>query len=130
MKRLVLNGNEIPSRALRLIWKLRLLIYFSGFSVLALAGSSQAGESGYVGDHACTRCHSAISDSYSRTPMAHASGLAAENLVSAEFTHAKSGVHYRVYSEDGTVWLSFERPGDPVATGKRQLLYSIGTGRR
>ena len=36
----------------------------------------------------------------------------------AEFTHKESGVHYRIYAEDGKgggerAWLSFDRPGDP-----------------
>lgn len=87
-------------------------------------------ESGYVGNVACARCHASIYESYSRTPMAHASGPALENLISGDFVHSTSGVHYRVYSEGGEVWLSFERSGDPAATGKRQLLYSIGSGRR
>jgi hypothetical protein len=39
-------------------------------------------------------------------------------------------VNYRIYSEDGKVWLSFERPGDPSVSGTRQLLYYIGQGRR
>ena len=37
---------------------------------------------------------------------------------------------YRVYSDSGKVWLSFERPGDPLVEGKRELLYYIGQGRR
>jgi Cytochrome c554 and c-prime len=62
--------------------------------------------------------------------MARASGPAIENVVPADFFHASSGVHYRVYSEAGHVWLSFERPGDPAVRGKRELLYYIGSGRR
>jgi len=62
--------------------------------------------------------------------MAHASGPAAENLISADFVHTKSAVHYRIYTEGSAVWLTFERRGDPAASGKRQLLYSIGSGRR
>jgi hypothetical protein len=62
--------------------------------------------------------------------MARASGPAIENVVSADFFHPSSGVHYRVYSEAGHVWLSFERPGDPAVRGKRELLYYIGSGRR
>jgi hypothetical protein len=85
---------------------------------------------GYVGNKACARCHASIYESYARTPMAHASGPATENFVPAEFVHPKSGVHYRIYSEGGAVWLSFERPEDPAATSKHQLLYSIGSGRR
>lgn len=62
--------------------------------------------------------------------MAHASGPAIENLKPADFVHAKSGVHYRIYIEGGAAWLSFERPGDPNVDGKRQLLYFVGSGRR
>ena len=62
--------------------------------------------------------------------MAHASGPAADNFIPSDFLHKKSGVHYRVYKEDGKVWLSFERPNDPEARGKRQLLYYVGSGRR
>jgi tetratricopeptide (TPR) repeat protein len=62
--------------------------------------------------------------------MAHASGPATENLKPADFVHARSGVHYRIYGEDNTAWLSFERPGDPAVRGKRRLLYYIGSGRR
>lgn len=62
--------------------------------------------------------------------MARASGPAIENVKPADFVHAKSGVHYHIYSEDNRVWLSFERPGDPAVSGKRELLYYIGSGHR
>ena len=39
-------------------------------------------------------------------------------------------MNYRIYSEAGKVWLSFDRPGDPAVHGKRELLYYIGQGRR
>ncbi|MHB8217494.1 MAG: tetratricopeptide repeat protein [Candidatus Sulfotelmatobacter sp.] len=84
----------------------------------------------YVGNEACAGCHASIYNSYRQTPMAHASGPATEDLQPTSFVHAKSGVHYRIYSEDGKVWLSFERSGDPAVSGKRQLLYFIGSGHR
>jgi Tfp pilus assembly protein PilF len=62
--------------------------------------------------------------------MANASGLAIDSLIPADFVHQKSGVHYRIYADDGKVWLSFERPNDAEVRGKRQLLYYIGSGRR
>jgi predicted CXXCH cytochrome family protein len=86
--------------------------------------------SGYIGDEACARCHSSIVASYKRTAMAHASGPAEENFISGDFTHEKSGVHYRIYNENGRVWLSFERRGTASVSGKRQLLFYIGSGRR
>jgi predicted CXXCH cytochrome family protein len=62
--------------------------------------------------------------------MARASGPALDNLIPADFTHQKSGVHFRIFSEDGKAWLSFDRPKDPEVQGRRQLLYYIGSGRR
>ncbi|MGB7731713.1 MAG: tetratricopeptide repeat protein, partial [Candidatus Acidiferrum sp.] len=68
--------------------------------------------------------------SYMRSAMAHASGPAEENLIAGEFTHKQSGVYYVIFSDGGKVWLSFDRPDDPLVKGKRELLYYIGEGRR
>jgi tetratricopeptide (TPR) repeat protein len=62
--------------------------------------------------------------------MAQASGPAMDNLIPADFVHKKSGVHYRIYADDGKAWLSFERPNDAAVRSKRELLYYIGSGRR
>jgi tetratricopeptide (TPR) repeat protein len=65
--------------------------------------------------------------------MANASGRAADNFIPADFTHATSGVHYRISKQDGRVWLNFDRPGDPAVGGlhgQRELLYYIGSGYR
>src|SRR6266550_1838512 len=86
--------------------------------------------SGYVGNEACARCHSSIAESYKRTAMARASGPAKADLISGDFTHEKSAVHYRIYNENGRVWLNFERRGAASVSGKRQLLFYIGSGRR
>ena len=84
----------------------------------------------YVGNQACAKCHSAIYESYTQTPMAHASGIATDNLILADFTHPESGVHYRIYPDAGKIWLSFDRKGENPLHGKRELLYYIGSGRR
>jgi Tfp pilus assembly protein PilF len=62
--------------------------------------------------------------------MARASGPAEESFISGDFTHEKSAVHYRIYNENGRVWLSFERRGAATVSGKRQLLFYIGSGHR
>ncbi len=93
-------------------------------------GTSSDRRNGYVGNEACASCHRSISQSYARTNMAHASGRAIDNFIPADFTHAASGVHYRIYEEDHRVWLSFDRPGDSLVRGKRELLYYIGSGHR
>ncbi len=85
---------------------------------------------GHVGNEACAQCHASKFESYQHTAMARASGPAAENLIAGDFSDAKSGVNYRIYTEGGKVWLSFDRPGDPSVRGKRELLYYIGQGRR
>jgi Tfp pilus assembly protein PilF len=99
-------------------------------SQLPSPSSGFAGRNGYIGNEACARCHAAIYESYQRTAMAHASGPALDSFVPADFTHKESGVHYRIYSESGHAWLSFDRPGDPEVQGKRELLYFIGSGKR
>jgi predicted CXXCH cytochrome family protein len=110
-------------------------IYLVALGTLAFAAQTPtspaaASTKQYVGNEACARCHASIADSYSRTHMAHASGRAAENFIPADFTHAKSGVHYRIFEQGGHVWLSFDRPGDPTVRGQRELLYYIGSSNR
>jgi predicted CXXCH cytochrome family protein len=82
------------------------------------------------GNEACQKCHSAIADSYSQTAMARASGPATDELVPADFTHAASGVHYRVYTENNAAMLAFDRPDDPTMRGTRRLQYFVGSGHR
>ncbi len=53
-----------------------------------------------------------------------------ENLIPTDFWHRESGVHYRVYADDGRAWLSFDRKSEPSLQGKHELLYYIGSGRR
>ena len=82
------------------------------------------------GNEACAKCHRAIFESYSATPMAHASGPATQDFLPGDFLHAASGVHYRVFLENGDAWLSFDRDGDPPLHGKRKLEFFIGSGLR
>lgn len=84
----------------------------------------------HVGNEACAKCHAKIYESYMRTAMAHSSGPADENPLLGEFTHKPSGVHFAVVRDAGKIWLSFDRPGDPLVHGKREFLYYIGEGRR
>jgi predicted CXXCH cytochrome family protein len=82
------------------------------------------------GIDACAKCHSALAASYSQTAMSGASGQAIDQLTPADFTHAASGVHYRVYAENNAAMLSFDRPDDPTMHGTRRLQYFIGSGHR
>ena len=82
---------------------------------------------------ACASCHRAIYDRYQRTPMANGSGRAIDGLTSADFTHAASGIHYRIYEDAGRVYMSYDRdraaPGG-VLSGRQQLLYFLGSDKR
>ncbi len=106
------------------------------------------------GSEACAGCHSEIYKSYSKTVMSNASGMAADGLITGEFVHRPSGVHYRVFERDGpsraapgpsgslpgqarthtkenptpTAGMSYERAGESGFRGERELLYFIGSG--
>jgi len=82
------------------------------------------------GNEDCASCHSEIYKSYGNTAMAKASGLAADGVVSGGFDDKDSGVRYRVYEQDGRVWMSYEREGKGGTRGQRELLYFIGSGEK
>jgi predicted CXXCH cytochrome family protein len=116
-----------------------LLFVATALSVAAFAQQSapstaakqpQPASKKYPGIEACAKCHVEIYNSYSSTAMAQASGPAMQGLLTGDFVHAPSRVHYRVYAEDGKAWMSFDRPGDNQIQGKKELLYFIGTGHR
>ncbi len=81
----------------------------------------------------CAPCHSEIYERYRKTPMANASGPAANGFIAGDFVHAASGVHYRVSEEAGHVILSYERENsspDKTLKGQQDLRYFIGSGKR
>jgi len=126
----ILKAGDIAlSRRLRPSCRLRFTLVLLAFAISGIHAAASPDPS-YIGNQACARCHAAIFESYRQTAMARASGPATENLIAGEFVHKKSGVVYRIYQENGKVWLSFERPGDPLVRGKRELQYYIGQGRR
>ena len=80
---------------------------------------------------ACAPCHRELYERYRKTPMANASGPAIDGAIPADFRHAASGVHYRLFTEGRTVWMSYERDGsvNPI-NGRQELLFYIGSGKR
>jgi len=70
--------------------------------------------------------------------MANASGPAPDGLIPADFRHAASGIHYRVFAQPGPdqttqVWLSYERESASIEnalSGRQQLIYFLGSGKR
>jgi hypothetical protein len=84
---------------------------------------------------ACAGCHRDIYLRYRTTPMARASGAAADGFIPGSYTSAASGVSYKIAERDGRVWLSYERaaarPDDGRGLkGERELRYFLGSGTR
>lgn len=87
----------------------------------------------------CAGCHQAIYEKYRNTPMARASGPAVDGFLPGGFTHAASGVSYRMVERDGRVSLKFSREAasgqpagadDGALNGERELKYFLGSGTR
>jgi predicted CXXCH cytochrome family protein len=85
----------------------------------------RAEQPGYVGNAVCARCHESIARSYALTPMANSSGDVSADIVEASFS--SSGIRYRVFSDEGKVYLEYERIGGEALKGKQQLQYFIGS---
>ena len=79
-------------------------------------------------DELCAKCHDEIYRHYLATPMANASGLASDRVVTGGFHHSPSGIDYRVSEREGKVWLSYARPDDPRLNGQLRLDYFLGSG--
>jgi tetratricopeptide (TPR) repeat protein len=95
--------------------------------------SASAGESLALEhpDTACAGCHKEIYDRYERKSMARGSGLAENGLISGGFTHAASGIAYKLFLRDGKAWLSYDRASATAPLhGEQQLLYFVGSGLR
>jgi Flp pilus assembly protein TadD len=127
---------KILGARLAVLPAMALLLSCSFFAALGQQSTKPDGKSaspalkGYVGNEVCAGCHAEICKSYEKTAMARASGQAAEELIPGDFRHGASGVHFRVYMEQGEAWLSFDRSGDAQVQGTRKLLYYIGSGHR
>jgi predicted CXXCH cytochrome family protein len=88
-------------------------------------------------DAACAPCHRDIYQRYRGTPMARASGPAVDGVIPADFSHPASGVHYRVFTEGGKAWMTYDRKGTATPGrastplhGRIELRFYIGSGKR
>jgi predicted CXXCH cytochrome family protein len=116
-------GNTFPHKAILVVLTVALLLAYQVRPVLAAQNS----------DAACASCHRKIFEQYEKTPMAHASGRASDGVIPGAFTHPASGIHYRLFLEDGHAWLSYERASIDASRelkGKEELLYFLGSGTR
>jgi hypothetical protein len=79
-------------------------------------------------DASCGPCHAKILHSYLATPMANASGLAAERLKTGAFEHKPSGVNYSFTRQGSQLMLTYQDPKDPQIAASRKLEYFLGSG--
>ena len=79
-------------------------------------------------DASCGSCHAEILHSYLATPMANASGLAAERVKTGAFEHKLSGVKYSLSLQDSQLMLTYQDAKDPEVSASRKLEYFLGSG--
>jgi hypothetical protein len=79
-------------------------------------------------DASCGGCHAAILHSYLSTPMANASGLAAERLKTGVFDHKPSGMRYALSMQGSKLMLTYRDANDPWIAASHQLDYFLGSG--
>jgi hypothetical protein len=79
-------------------------------------------------DGACAACHQQIYQTYLASPMANASGPAADLPIAQEFSHRPSGMNYQVFREQDGVWLFFHDMNDPRVAGRQRFDYYLGSG--
>jgi predicted CXXCH cytochrome family protein len=109
-------------------------------TVVVTAGESPGGQLAMARsdpDAVCASCHKDISERYRKTPMALGSGLATDGILQGGFKHQLSGVEYKVFLRDGSVWMSYRRDAADAAAskttaldGERKLKYFVGSGHR
>ena len=111
---------RLPSAA---IWLLLLPILM----LTTATGNSQP-SSVREADAKCAPCHAEIYRKYLATPMANASGLAAEQLHPTTFVHQASGVEYKLSLLDGNAVLAYRPPHESGAWTTLPLNYFLGSG--
>ena len=96
--------------------------------IAAFAASTEHATSVREADATCAKCHAATFESYVATPMANASGAAAERLHAATFVHAASSTEYTIGEHNGQARLTFRSLNPPGIRGDYPLEYFLGSG--
>ena len=101
---------------------------------LLLAALTVEAANAETGSAACAPCHVKLFADYVRTPMALSSGRTGrggfgESFEKGGFSHAPSGVRYRVYQDKDTPSFAFDlTDAAPRIQGTRPLEYFVGSG--
>ena len=105
-----------------------LFLLLLGISCPRILAASEEATPVREADAVCANCHREIFRTYLATPMAMASGLAAERLFPGTLLHARSDVEYQISIQEGVAWLSYRKASDPAIRGREQLDYFLGSG--
>jgi Cytochrome c554 and c-prime len=81
-----------------------------------------------MADASCGQCHAEILHGYLETPMANASGLAAERPKTGVFEHKLSGVKYSLSPQGSQLMLTYQDHNNPEVAASRKLEYFLGSG--
>ena len=120
--------NRVMRKTHQFGFHLVITLLAGGFLSEAAKAQSFVVETVKQADAVCGNCHKEISRDYLETFMANASGLAKDRVFTGSFEHKASAVHYKIFEEDGSLWLSYSRTGDPEVEGKHRLEYFLGSG--
>lgn len=96
--------------------------------LLAAPGALAQATSVRVADAPCARCHEKIYQSYLETPMANASGAAADNLKSGTYLHQASGIAYTIQNASGAPTLTWHDTHSLQGDQQAMLSYFLGSG--
>jgi predicted CXXCH cytochrome family protein len=109
-------------------------LIYSTVSLLLLAAFAGGRACAETGSAACAPCHATVFASYMRTPMALSSGRTgsgsfAESFERGEFSHAPSGIRYRVHPDEKKPSFDFDLTDTGLRIqGSRPLQYFVGSG--
>lgn len=103
------------------------LLLLLAASVCLSAGAQQA-TSVQLADASCGKCHQQIFRTYLSTPMARASGTAAENLIPGSFHQSAAGVEYTIARPGGSAELTIRKTPSNEIIQQHSLSYFLGSG--
>src|ERR1700685_629765 len=103
---------RVESKVMRIAFRFGLALFPQAVFCFAIAGA-QVASPVRVADAPCANCHREIFEKYLKTPMANASGSAAERFKPGTLNHKASGVIYKISMHDGQPMLSFQEVHNP-----------------
>jgi len=118
----------VPSRVNRNRRIILALALWCGASAVAQQPPAKVATPVSTADASCGACHAEILHSYLSTPMANASGLAAERQKTGAFDHKPSGMRYALSVDGPKLMLTYRDENDPWIAATHQLEYFLGSG--